>query len=128
MGFSAILLRMSSNRRHILGAYGESLAAKFLEDLGYEVVERNWRCPQGELDLIARDKDAWVFVEVKTRRSQSANSGLEAVDEVKQQRMRRAIREWCRVREVSSLRLRIDAISVFISGSVIRFEHLKQVG
>jgi len=119
---------MSSNRRHILGAYGESLAAKFLEDLGYEVVERNWRCPQGELDLIARDKDAWVFVEVKTRRSTSANSGLEAIDEVKQQRMRRAIREWCRVREVSSLRLRIDAISVFITGSVIRFEHLKQVG
>ena len=119
---------MSANRRHILGAYGESLAAKYLEDLGYEIIERNWRCREGELDLIARERDSWVFVEVKTRRSDSADDGFSAIDELKQQKIRRAIREWCRVREVASLRLRIDAISVFISGSKIRFEHLKQVG
>ena len=119
---------MSTNRRHVLGAYGEALAANFLQDQGYEIIERNWRCREGELDLIARENDSWVFVEVKTRRSTSADSGFEAIDEIKQQKMRRAIREWCRLREIASLKLRIDAISVFINGSTIRFEHLKQVG
>lgn len=119
---------MSSNRRHILGVYGEQLAANFLQRQGYEIVERNWRCREGELDLIAREKDQWVFVEVKTRRSTSSDSGFEAIDELKQQKMRRAIREWCRLREIPSLKLRIDAISVFITGSTVRLEHLKQVG
>lgn len=117
---------MSSNRKHVLGAYGESLAADFLQQQGYEIVERNWRCRDGELDLVARDKDAWVFVEVKTRRSSTADSGFEAIDELKQQRIRRAVREWCRVREVVSMRLRIDAISVYLNGAEVRLEHIKQ--
>ena len=48
-------------RRHVLGIYGERLAADYLISIGYEVIERNWRCSFGEIDLIARDKDRWVF-------------------------------------------------------------------
>jgi len=118
---------MANTRRHILGKYGESAAADFLAGKGYEIVERNWHCRDGEIDLIARDDDAWVFVEVKTRSSKTAIAGLEAVDELKLQRLRKSISQWCKSRQVISTKLRLDVVSVFVSAGSVRFEHLKQV-
>jgi putative endonuclease len=55
------------NLRQDIGRYGEDRAAIYLQDHGYEIIERNWRSRSGEIDLIARHKDRFVFVEVKTR-------------------------------------------------------------
>src|SRR5579872_5970124 len=63
----------------ILGANGERFAATWLEALGYTIVERNWRCPYGELDVIARSGGEWVFFEVKTRRGRGMGAPEEAV-------------------------------------------------
>lgn len=118
---------MADDRKHVLGKYGESVAADFLKRQGYEIVERNWHCRAGEIDLIVRDKDSWVFVEVKTRSSATALSGLEAVDELKLQKLRKAVSQWCVARQVITTKLRLDVISVFVHAGTVKFEHLKQV-
>lgn len=118
---------MANSRRHVLGKYGETVAADFLTRQGYEIVERNWHCREGEIDLIARDHDDWVFVEVKTRSSKTSLDGLEAVDELKLQKLRKSISQWCTARQIVSSRLRLDVVSVFVNAGTVRFEHLKQV-
>jgi putative endonuclease len=118
---------MANTRRHVLGKYGESVAADFLSRQGYEIVERNWHCRDGEIDLIARENDDWVFVEVKTRSSKSSVDGLEAVDELKLKKLRKSIAQWCSVRQIVTTRLRLDVVSVFVNAGTVRFEHLKQV-
>jgi len=118
---------MSNRPNHVLGKYGELAAAEYLVRQGYEIVERNWHCQQGELDLVAKERDQWVFVEVKTRSSKTADVGFEAVDQLKLQKLRRTIARWCELRQISSVKLRLDVISVFVSSGTVRFEHLKQV-
>ena len=62
-----------------LGRYGEALAARYLRERGMTIVERNWRCPEGEIDLVALDGDCLVICEVKTRRGTGTGDPLEAV-------------------------------------------------
>ena len=118
---------MSNNRRHILGRYGEEAAANYLTALGYEIVERNFACRAGEIDLIARDKDDWVFVEVKTRSSRGFGDPFEAITELKLAKMRKTIAQWRADRQVHALNLRLDAVSVLVSHGRVHIEHLKQV-
>jgi len=83
-------MRWPFRRRHELGAAGEWLAARFLFRHGYRLLEQNFRCPGGEIDLIAEDRGTVVFVEVKTRRSLAAGAPEEAVDRRKRRRLRHA--------------------------------------
>ena len=69
------------------GARGEERASEFLRERGYRILERNYRCPLGELDIIARDGRVIVFVEVKTRSSHRFGSPQEAIDPRKKRRM-----------------------------------------
>lgn len=73
-------------RNKQLGERGERAAARFLERRGYEIVETNWRCRAGEIDIVARDGESLVFVEVKTRTSIEKGFPEEAVDEEKRRR------------------------------------------
>ncbi|MFJ4650322.1 YraN family protein [Nocardia sp. NPDC088792] len=97
-----------------LGAHGEELAARFLRDAGMEIVARNWRCRYGELDLIVRDGDVTVFVEVKTRSSLVCGQPAEAVTYLKQQRIRRLALVWLHEQPGPWLHVRFDVISVLI--------------
>ncbi len=76
--------------RQQLGAAGEALAAGWYTDRGYEVIDRNWRVREGEIDLVARKGRLLVFCEVKTRTSDRFGSPAEAVTFAKQRRIRRA--------------------------------------
>ena len=76
-----------SRRALELGRIGEELAAAALEAHGLEIVERNVRTPFGEIDIVARDRDGLVFVEVKTRSSAGAGQPYDAVDRPKRERM-----------------------------------------
>lgn len=115
------------NSKHILGRYGEDRAAQYLADRGYEIIERNWRSARGEIDLIAREKDRLVFVEVKTRNGSGFGHPFEAITEVKVARMRRLVAEWCRARNLAGVKVRLDAIAVLVSSGRVNIEHLKQV-
>ena len=75
-----------------LGRYGEDVAARHLAEAGLVVLERNWRCREGEIDIVARDGDVLVVCEVKTRRDTAYGSPLEAVTPRKAARLRRARR------------------------------------
>ena len=77
-----------------VGAYGERLAARYLTEVGMRILDRNWRCDQGEIDIVAMDDSCLVIVEVKTRRSLSFGSPVEAVTAVKAARLRRLAGCW----------------------------------
>jgi len=111
-----------------LGRRGEMLAAAFLEGAGLTIVERNWRCPQGEIDLIARDAGELVFVEVKTRTSVAFGHPLEAITVQKLARLRRLAAAWCEAHDGPHHDVRIDAVGVIApAGGPVEIEHLKAV-
>ena len=76
-------------RRDALGAWGEERACELLKKNGLKIVERNYRCPSGEVDIIARDSKTLVFVEVKTRASEDYGEPSRAVDRAKQRHILR---------------------------------------
>jgi putative endonuclease len=114
-------------QKHILGRYGEDRAAAHLSSLGYEIIDRNWRCRSGEIDLIARDQDQIVFVEVKTRNGNGFGHPFEAISNDKLTKLRKSVAEWCRAKQLSGVVVRLDAVSVLVSGGSVQIEHLKQV-
>jgi putative endonuclease len=95
-----------------LGRRGEDLAARFLEDAGYSIVERNWRCRQGEIDIVARIADTLVFVEVKTRSGLAFGHPFEAITATKLTRLRGLAAAWCAEHNPQATRIRLDAIAV----------------
>jgi putative endonuclease len=95
-----------------VGQYGERVAVRFLEDAGLEIIERNWRCRQGELDIVAREGTTLVFCEVKTRSSTAFGDPAEAVVGAKAQRLRRLAGCWLVEHPGRWSELRIDVISV----------------
>lgn len=95
-----------------LGRRGEAIAAQFLMGAGFDIVERNWRCRQGEIDLVAREGDELVFVEVKTRSSVAFGHPLESITLAKLARLRRLAAAWCDAHPGSHNHIRIDAVAV----------------
>ena len=95
--------------RAATGAAGEAAAAAWYEERGYEVVERNWRRREGELDLIVRAGRTVVFCEVKTRTTGRYGTGAEAVTEPKQRRIRRLAARWFSELTPASGRRALDA-------------------
>ena len=83
-----------ADARRALGAHGEDAAAEWYRKQGYEVVARNWRCREGELDLVVRAGRTYVFCEVKTRTSTAFGAPVEAVTRDKQMRIRRLAARW----------------------------------
>jgi putative endonuclease len=91
---------------------GEEVAARHLESDGFVVLERNWRCDDGELDIVARDGETLVVCEVKTRSSNRYGSPFEAITERKLHRLERLGMRWIRERGVRPVRMRVDIVSV----------------
>jgi putative endonuclease len=119
----------SQVRKQALGRYGESLAARYLTDMGMVLLDHNWRCPAGEIDLVLRDGQVLVICEVKTRSSESCGLPLEAVTPVKVDRLRRLAGHWVEAHPVQPPETRIDLVGVLRPrrgpGLV---EHVKGVG
>jgi putative endonuclease len=99
-------------QRTALGAYGERVAATHLTQLGMVVLDRNWRCDQGELDLVLRDGEVLVACEVKTRSSEVGGSPHEAVDAIKLDRLHRLLWRWCEEHDVRPGHTRVDLVGV----------------
>ncbi len=111
-----------------LGARGEAFAARYLEQAGLRIVDRNWRCPSGEIDLVAVEGTTLVIVEVKTRSSENFGHPLEAITTAKLERLYLLASRWARAHRLRFSGLRVDAVSILDDGSgrpVI--EHLRGV-
>lgn len=114
-----------------VGAYGERLATRYLVESGMKILDRNWRCNQGEIDIVALDDSCLVIIEVKTRRTLAFGAPVEAVTAVKAARLRRLAGCWLSehrslVEAVSDVR--VDVIGVFRpSRGLAEIEHLVSV-
>lgn len=95
-----------------LGRYGEQVAARHLQAAGLTILDRNWRCSDGELDIVATDGAVLVVCEVKTRSSTAFGDPCEAVNWNKSQRIRRLTAQWLTANESSWAEIRFDVVSV----------------
>jgi len=95
-----------------LGRYGEDVAARHLVDQGLAVLERNWRCSGGEIDILARDGEVLVVCEVKTRSGLGFGSPLEAVNPAKAARLRRLAARWLTEHGMRPREVRFDVVGV----------------
>lgn len=108
-----------------VGRYGEKVAAAHLVEAGWVMLDRNWRGTRGELDLVARDGDVLVVVEVKTRRGTSYGHPAEAVTPDKLARLRRLTGEWIATHQVRPASVRIDVVAVTLpTAGAAQVEHL----
>nr|WP_279343387.1 YraN family protein [Fundidesulfovibrio terrae] len=107
-----------------MGRDGEEAAARLLGSLGLRILERNFRCRQGEVDLICRQGDTLVFVEVKTRAEGSLASGTDAVDRRKRSRIVKAASQYLSAKELWSTSCRFDVVSVVRRDGRLHAEHL----
>ena len=113
-----------------VGRYGEQVAVDHLVSAGYRVLDRNWRCRWGELDVVAVDGECLVAVEVKTRRTTTAGHPLEAVTPAKVARLRRLLTAWLDAhRDRWWEHVRIDVVAVLRPprGRAV-VEHVQGVG
>ena len=99
-------------RSQALGAYGEEVAVAHLRRGGLEILDRNWRCEVGELDIVACDAATLVVVEVKTRSSTAFGHPAEAVSPRKLKRLRQLTFRWLVAHEQHAPSVRIDVITV----------------
>ncbi len=113
-----------SDSRKKLGQAGEQLAASFLKKKGYTIVQRNFRCRAGELDIIAEDGDYLVIVEVKTRSSGSYGSPVEAVDLRKQRQICRTARHYLHQYAIADRNIRFDVVAVIATDEIPVIEHI----
>ena len=95
-----------------VGAYGERVAARHLVDAGMVVVDRNWSCEHGEIDLVLRDGEVLVVCEVKTRSSDACGSPHEAITPAKLDRLKRLGLLWAEAHDVRPAETRIDLVAV----------------
>jgi len=123
-----VQMGMSHRVASAIGEYGERLACEYLVGLGYVVIDRNWRCDQGELDIVAREGDCLVFCEVKTRRSTAFGPPVESVTPAKAARLRRLAVSWLREHMEHAEQVRIDVIGVLRPATgPAQVEHLRDV-
>ena len=109
--------------RSARGRVAEELAARYLAACGLTVIERNVRVPGGELDLVAREGDEIVFVEVRSRRRGSRYSPEATIDRAKRARLARAADAWLSRRGMPLARCRFDVVAVVASSGGYRFRH-----
>ena len=119
----------TARQRLATGGYGEACAARYLVEQGMVVLDRNWRCEIGEVDLVLRDGRVLVVCEVKTRATAAFGAPLEAVTHAKVARLRRLAARWMREHQVHAEDVRLDLVGVRLdAGGEDRVEHVRGVG
>jgi putative endonuclease len=111
--------------RRTLGGWGERLAATHLTSAGMVLLDRNWRTAAGEIDLIARDGDSLVFIEVKTRRGTAFGNPAEAVGDAKTRRLRALATQWLAASGLRSRSIRFDVVTVLLGPGGPAVTHLR---
>lgn len=104
---------------------GEEIAAEHLVGAGYKILERNFRCPLGEIDIVARDRETLVFVEVRSRRTDNYGSPLESVGFSKQKKLSLVAAYYLNRHGLQEMKARFDVVAVKIRPSQSEVEHVR---
>lgn len=112
-------------RNRTWGAQGEQLAADYLQEHGLVVLARNYRYDRAEVDLVCRDGEELVFVEVKSRRSAQYGDPEEAVTELKQEQLRKAAEGYCQEFQLDDKFYRFDIVAILQRGEMLILRHIK---
>ena len=115
--------------KQVTGKYGEEVACDYLEKNNYKIIERNFSCYQGEIDIIAKDlsSNELVFFEVKTRSNFRFGHPVDAVNNNKQEHLKRACQYYIFKNYLYKFFIRIDVIEVFVKTDNFRINHIKQI-
>ena len=119
----------AAERKRLLGQRGEAIAARHLVRHGMVLIDRNWRCEIGEIDLVLRDGHVLVICEVKTRTSTAFGSPIEAVNQAKADRLKRLAYRWLREHDCHPDDVRVDVVGVLVPpGHPVEVEHVAGIG
>lgn len=114
-----------TEERIALGRFGEELAKKRLTELGYNILETNYRCSLGEIDLVARDGDVLVFVEIKTRKNRPLGEAKEAVHKRKQGQLSKVALAYLKYKNLWGSKARFDVVAIGVSEEKKEIEIIK---
>ena len=113
------------DRRKQIGHQGETLAASYLAAKGFSILHRNWRCPGGELDIVAEMGQTLVFVEVRTRRGTRYGTAAESITPAKQARLIQLAQTFLQETNRSSQSWRIDVVAVRLGSGLPQIDHIE---
>ena len=119
-------MKMMMNKRKF-GTIGEKIAQKYLENNGYEIIEKNYYTKMGEIDIIAKKDNYIIFVEVKTRTSEKYGKPSEAVNKIKKLHMKRSAGIFLKENNFSKYVIRFDVIEVYMINGKCEINHIKQI-
>ena len=108
-----------------LGRLGEDLALKKIKKMGYRCLVRNYRCTLGEVDLVAKDGDTLVFIEIKTRRGKSLEYAKEAVSMKKRRQLSKVALSYMRDHDCADVKSRFDVVAISLEGNRREIEVVK---
>ena len=111
--------------RHIVGKEGESITEKYLRGKNYEIIEKNYYCRQGEIDIIAKDKEELVFIEVKTRTNKNYGEPIDAVTYYKRKHLFKTIEYYLYIKKLENSFVRIDIIEILKKENKFYIRHIK---
>lgn len=113
------------DRRKQTGQHGEDIAALYFVEKGYKIIERNWRCSVGELDIIMEEDDTLIFVEVRTRRSRRFGTPEESITPTKQARLIELAQTYLQETESLDRSWRIDVAAVELGPGLPQVNHIE---
>jgi len=117
------------NAKDVLGKQGEQLAVEYLQRAGLRILDRNWRCAEGEIDIVAAERRALIVCEVKTRSGVRYGTPIEAINRKKRSRLRRLAVRWLIAHGILFDEIRIDVVGVLRDQSgEFTIEHVRGVG
>jgi putative endonuclease len=120
---------MAMHPKDVLGKDGEQAAVDYLEGCGFRILDRNWRCAEGEIDIVAVERHTFVVCEVKTRSGTRYGTPLEAVGRAKRNRLRRLAIRWLTAHGVRFDQIRIDVVGLLYEGTGgFTIQHIRGVG
>lgn len=109
------------------GKIGEEISCIYLEKIGYKILERNFICRQGEIDIIAKDKEEYVFIEVKTRSNLCYGRPVEAINTYKQKHIYKSTKYYLHVNQLEHCFIRFDVMEVYLKENKYKLKHWKGV-
>lgn len=115
------------NNNQQIGKMGEEIATKYLCKSHYTILDRNFSCKQGEIDIIAHNSNELIFVEVKTRRNLHYGRPAEAVTYIKKKHIEKVAKYYIHKKHLENEYVRFDVIEVYINKDKCRINHIKQV-